>query len=1494
MTREKTEQSWSSPPTSSTLISLCRSGVALGLILSLALVVWTSTASAKQVVDYFGADPAIVQGSLGGEFSYPKGVAVNQSGAGVGEAGDIYVAEQTPGSGNGNQNRIQRFHRNNNGTPTDPYDDTFEFVSAWGADVVQAGGVGDKGDAADGNYEICTVASQCKAGVASGGNATAAGNGGLDNPRGIAVDQDTGNVYVYDAGNFRGNVYAGDGTFLRSFGWDVVDSGPSEQPAPNEVQELRISAEAGKFSLEFRGETTGGRAGPANDALMTSEGSKTIKNFAIISGAFEPGQAFSTNRLPREFPLGTTVTAFEPGILTVSQLSSTGGCCRQLYGDDLGFNISAAELEAELNALPSIGSVGGSVTVTGGPGNSTGSTPYMIEFGGTLAGDDVPQLVVNDRNLMLGSGEGDGSLSTPVTGGAYEVCDASAGDVCGTGTAGEGVGQLGMLGDAGGGGIALSAPDENLSNGLAFVTDPANNRVARYNLDGSTPGSIGSVAVFDEGSSTVGDPGSLAVDSRGILYAGTSKSDSDIERYDSEGVNGGGVGFLDPIESPTLSGQHTGALTVDPDGDGNGPDTDVLYVMSQGTGIRQFGPVNAPGQSTSPGEEDALHGAGQFTFASGIALDEAGGQIYGASIEGAGQFAHGIYVLHDAGDAPTAQIDSVTDITPSSATVNATVNPNGGPLVSYRLEYSADGANWTPLATQPLGAQTTPQAVQASLDPPGAGLAPETEYQVRLVVTKRFAAPVITAPESFTTLAAPPQAETVGSPIRTATTAQLAGRVNPNGAPTEFHFEYVAEAAFNASGFADLSSGGETEPVSAGAGTEISLVAARVEGLEPATAYRYRVVADNGNPGSPVFGEPVGISTRASDGPLSHGELPGPPGSDRAYEQVNVAETGGNPVIMSFAAGFSEDGERAIYGVGGGTPLTDTGTAFSQLYAERTPSGWETRTIHPLRDALIGPHWTAPVGAADFSTFYAYNAGFDGGAFFRVSPKAPPAKLYDIPANANANFYAAPDDGSRLVVALLGARDPAYPQTANTNLYEITSGSPQLISLLPGGVVAPCGVTGLGSGAAPDAQNWLSEEGRYLFFASRGGNCAAVEQLYVRDLVAGASKLLSGPPLSGPACGAGFIKSTPGAVFFRSATRLVAEDEALPCAEGGDVYRYELASEELECVTCVVAGLATKASVAAVAPDGSRVYFRSASRLLAGAAPDGTYRVMVGSGELAYLGALGAGVGENVAFGQAINADGSALLFRSAAPTLNPLGEGHDNGGTAQYYRYDDKDGSLVCVSCPPDGSAPREAVRDRLNINGVEQSAPGLTYLSDAGDLAFSTTEALVFADQNSPPADRPQSPGIDVYEWRDGRLLLVTDGLRRWIAGQGPEVAAISRSGRDIFFIASAPLTPDALDDYYRLYDARIGGGFHFPTAPPPCALEVCQGTPKGAPEERAPGTGAFLGPGNVAPKPRTARCAKGKRRVQRGGKARCVKRKGAKGKRRDRANHVRRVAR
>jgi hypothetical protein len=104
-----------------------------------------------------------------------------------------------------------------------------------------------------------TVSQASKVKVASIGGAPGGGLGQFSNansPRGIAVNNSTGNVYVADFNNRRIDEFTSSGTPIRAWGNNVVASGQDFLPAANAVQSLTVTATGGKYKLKFSGSET--------------------------------------------------------------------------------------------------------------------------------------------------------------------------------------------------------------------------------------------------------------------------------------------------------------------------------------------------------------------------------------------------------------------------------------------------------------------------------------------------------------------------------------------------------------------------------------------------------------------------------------------------------------------------------------------------------------------------------------------------------------------------------------------------------------------------------------------------------------------------------------------------------------------------------------------------------------------------------------------------------------------------------------------------------------------------------------------------------------------------------------------------------------------------------------------------------------------------------------------------------------------------------------
>jgi hypothetical protein len=989
------------------------------------------------------------------------------------------------------------------------------------------------------------------------------------------------------------------------------------------------------------------------------------------------------------------------------------------------------------------------------------------------------------------------------------------------------------------------------SEGHVWVVNTATKQVLEYSSAGAF---LGAVDV-----SAKGEPAWLAFDSADNMYL-TQATDG-VWKYPAPSYDS-------PVLVDARPREQT-AIVVD-------PSTDDLYVAYS----KRFDIFSPSGELI---EEVGTAKADAQTYR-GIAVDPATKNVYLSD-----EISDQIRILGPALILPDLVLGPASNIGDTEVTLNGSVGAQTVPLEDCQFEYvSEDTFRLTGFEDLGSGGSVSCGSVPTDLEDHAvsavaSGLAPNTTYRFRITSINEEGS--ISTPDGSFSTPGPPLAETTGSPVRTTTTARLEGRISPSNSPASFHFEYGVE------GPCDSSPCASTEAVAAGSGDTYKLAAARISGLQPGATYHYRIVADNGLAGSPAYGEDMTVTTRSSDAPLSHGHLPGPPGSDRAYEQVTLSDTGGNPVNAGVS--FSDNGDRAVYFTSGGSPSSPVGGFRSQYFAERHETGlhtgsWRSSAVMPPREELIGANFSPPSGPSDLSSFAVPNFSLSSPIrnVWRLSPSASAQKLFEpIPPQEFRKWYVGSDDSTRVVAVLRGGTlDPAYPSAAALdNLYDISSGSPKLASILPDGTISPCGLPGevsrfgLENEGGHTTRNWLSADGRLLFFQIGCG----IPKLYVRDLEAEETKLVSGPPISGQDCGGILIKSTAGAAFFWTQSRLTGEDtDPASCSEAatgpdGDIYRYEIAGGALECLTCVVPGLdadvfegsGNAESIMrgiAVAEDGSRVYFQSPNRLTPGAPnlPEGSssgslYRLETATGDLRWIAGPGASVGQEAlsgaseGTGTAINRNGSEIVFGAKGPSLNQLGDGSDNGGTLQYYLYDDTDRSLVCVSCPSDGSAAKRSVPGSL-LATFSSVGANVTPLADDGTFTFKSTEALLGADQNTAGAGQAPVSGTDLYEWRDGRVFLITDGLTNWPTGEIPTLNGVSPSGRDVFFTAPIQYTQDALDGYNRLYDARIGGGFEFPPPPKPCPLEVCQGTPKGAPEEQTPGTGTYLGPGNAVAQP------------------------------------------
>ena len=227
--------------------------------------------------------------------------------------------------------------------------------------------------------------------------------------------------------------------------------------------------------------------------------------------------------------------------------------------------------------------------------------------------------------------------------------------------------------------------------------------------------------------------------------------------------------------------------------------------------------------------------------------------------------------------------------------------------------------------------------------------------------------------------------------------------------------------------------------------------------------------------------------------------------------------------------------------------------------------------------------------------------------------------------------------------------------------------------------------------------------------------------------------------------------------------------------------------------------------------------------------------------------------------------------------------------------------GVLACASCDPTGARPRGIEYERLSFGkgtGLVSSGGGVwgssqwlaanvpawtspfyqsRYLSDSGRLFFDSSDALVPQDTNGTE---------DVYEYEPAGVGGCSSESPTFVGSSGGCVGLVSsgssaeesgfldasESGGDVFFVTKARLAPRDVDSSFDVYDAHECTNLVpcLPASPlpvPACDGDACQ-PPVSPASDLSPASFTFSGSGNVNPAAATvvATRVKGLTRAQR----------------------------
>jgi hypothetical protein len=735
---------------------------------------------------------------------------------------------------------------------------------------------------------------------------------------------------------------------------------------------------------------------------------------------------------------------------------------------------------------------------------------------------------------------------------------------------------------------------------------------------------------------------------------------------------------------------------------------------------------------------------------------------------------------------------------------------------------------------------------------------------------------------------APEVKSTTASGI-TQSEAEFQAAVNPGNLDTDFTFEYTTEGQFEVEGFAGAAAAGSGPLPAGNLDDEAS---AGVTGLAPGTQYRFRIVASNEKGSDEMEGTFSTYPTYGSD-PTACGNEDMRVGFSallpdcRAYELVTPADTNGRaPLGIGREAGnftthqVSPAGDSVPFRVEGGT-LPGSGGTGSYLgdpfVSSRGPGGWNTTFIGPsaAEAVAITPGWTSP--DQGYSFWVAENKGsalVEGKSTSYLRYPDGHSEILgegSIDTDLEASGFLISDGGDHVIfgTGALASESTAIQIEPDAS----PDGTRSVYDRTPDGVVH---VISLG----PDSLPLASNEKPAFVAASLDGEGVAfsvnVNTLYLRFQNSETFEIGEGVKFAGIAEGGNRLFYT----------------------EGGRLWRFDALTEER---TSFSSGSVVPVIIS---PDGSAAYFVSTSKLSSEPNPNGAVAkagqqnlYLSREGEVSFVGTVtnrdvigkpgrteqvdGLGLWLESAsaptagrFGKVparTSPDGSVLLFQSEAPL-----DGYDSKNHSQVYRYDSVGERLHCLSCNPTGSA---ATSD-ASLQSEEREGFALFFpqawiqnlRSDGRRAIFQSTEPLVPAD-----TDGRQ----DVYEWEDegvGRCQSAGGCIYLLSSGHSPRndyLYAVSESGSDVFFLSTDLLLPRDQDETPSIYDARVGGGFPEPVEAD-CQGEGCR--PQISPPPAIPGaqTPVQGGGDNFVP-PR--KCPKGKHKVKRNGKVRCVKKKQAK---------------
>lgn len=1008
------------------------------------------------------------------------------------------------------------------------------------------------------------------------------------------------------------------------------------------------------------------------------------------------------------------------------------------------------------------------------------------------------------------------AIGSPVALGAYSEVGSFAGGGLGPGGSGSGDGELANPGQA----------DVNDATGNLYVADTGNDRVQVFKPT-ATAGE------YDSQAAVPGANG-LAIDqSDGSVYVATATGITKLTASLTAAA-----GWTDPAVS--------GALAVDP------ASGDLLVADTAGNLIRRFnsdGSADGSFAATRPVDLAANSAGDVFvvTTTGDIGSYPCGNDSAVERFSGAGV---------SEGTLPSLTVPGAVAVDPDDDSIVVATHVN---------EYFCEQGNRPGISTFDAsgGFESALQLAPSTVYSAVPGLVAQGNGSSRAYVVTKSPFNDSYGATKVTVLEVPPPTapEVVGqSVLRGSIDATLRAQIDAGGAPTEYHFEYGATAAY----------GEETAPGTLSGSFDPAGVSAEISGLTPGTTYHYRVVASNSE------GEVQGPDRTFTTTESASGDCPNEPfrsGASahltecRAFELVTPIDSDAD--IRVVGGPTTPDGNTVCFNTEDSLVDSDPNgikTADQGFCAWRGADGWKTkwvsgpapaqrvssmgsnvnfvapdgqRAVFASDSALLGQEYVPPPGSTHGGPMSAYL--WDGGETTWVAAGAPP--VGDPPAyrdeGETRQFSSEVEGGYAVGRRPLAVSDdlthgifesdlPIVPADENgmVDIYEWYPGGVRLVSRDASGKAAGgrSGIrTFLQMKAPPGA---VSADGRRIFFMHDGAPLAGdaseapegpdptlgfgigIQSVYMRE---GDEVTLVSPRRGvGPDASVWFSgASADGETVFLETTQQLTPEAKEP---GRAIYTYDVGDDELQLFADAPGGV----QLLALSRDGSTVVYRE---LATGAL------IANHDGVPATLGTLSSSDTESAQRVASNRYDNRALRVTPDGRVVVFAGTGEFGGfgpGPVQVYRWEVGEG-VERISAEAGESPARNASitayaglilseREELFAQHSSGGNQGRVVSDDGTRVFFETPEALVKRDVN----------GLtDVYEWHNGEINIISTGT-------GPKALyhGSSADGTRVFITTFDRLVPGWDRNAKRdLYVAMPDGGFAPPAAPPGCAGEACQ---------------------------------------------------------------------